>query len=146
MSSFDLLVWLLRLSFLGLLYLFLALLARGLLRDLRRATSRAAQAPGAVVVMATAGARPALGARIKLDTISTIGRDADNTVVVDDPFASARHAQLTYRGRVWYVEDLGSTNGTMLNGRPVVAAQPLGYGDEVAIGQTRVRLERTAGS
>jgi len=49
---------------------------------------------------------------------------------------------LTYRGRSWYVEDLGSTNGTFVNGRAVAAVSPLGFGDEVAIGQVRLRLER----
>ena len=146
MSAFDLLVWLLRLSFLGLLYLFLALLARGLWRDLRRTSARTDQVPGALLVMAVGGVVPMPGTTIALETISTIGRDADNTVVIDDPFASGRHARLTYRGRVWYVEDLESTNGTSLNGRPVAGAQPLGYGDEVAVGQTRLRLERAAGS
>ena len=47
MSAFEVLVWLLRLAFLGLLYLFLAVLARGLLRDLRGATSRGARPAGA---------------------------------------------------------------------------------------------------
>jgi hypothetical protein len=144
-SAFEVVVWVLRLSFLGLLYLFLGLLARGLLRDLRGVTARTARAPGALVVMATAGSAPRLGATIELATISTIGRDADNTVAVDDPFASARHASLTFRGRVWYLEDLGSTNGTLLNGRPVSRAQPLGFGDEIAVGQTRLRLERSTG-
>ena len=49
---------------------------------------------------------------------------------------------LTYRGRSWYVEDVGSTNGTYLNGRPVGAVSPLGFGDELGIGQVRMRLER----
>lgn len=146
MSAFDILVWLLRLSFLGLLYLFLALLARGLLRDLRGATNRAARAPGSLKVMATGGAAPRLGVTIQLETISSLGRDADNTVVIDDPFASGRHARLTYRGRVWYLEDLGSTNGTLLNGRAVAGAVPIGVGDEIAVGQTRLRLERAPGS
>jgi pSer/pThr/pTyr-binding forkhead associated (FHA) protein len=53
---------------------------------------------------------------------------------------------LTYRGRSWYVEDLGSTNGTFVNGRAVAAVAPLGFGDEVSIGQVRLRLERARSS
>jgi pSer/pThr/pTyr-binding forkhead associated (FHA) protein len=140
-SAFEVLVWLLRLAFLGLLYLFLAVLARGLLRDLRGATSRGARAAGALVVMAAPPGSPTVGTTIVLETISTIGRDAGNVVVIDDPFASTRHARLTFRGRVWYLEDLASTNGTYVNGRPVEGAVPLGFGDEIAIGQTRFRLE-----
>jgi pSer/pThr/pTyr-binding forkhead associated (FHA) protein len=40
------------------------------------------------------------------------------------------------------VEDLGSTNGTFVNGRAVAAVAPLGFGDEIGIGQVRLRLER----
>ena len=62
--------------------------------------------------------------------------------MIEDAFASSEHAALTYRGRSWYVEDLGSTNGTYLNGRPISEVAPLGFGDELGIGQVRLRLER----
>jgi len=144
-SAFEILVWILRLAFLGLLYLFLAVIARGLLRDLRSATARTTRAVGRLVVMAAPSGATPVGAALELEAITTIGRDADNVVVVDDPFASTHHARLTFRGRVWYLEDLGSTNGTRLNGRPVEGAVALGYGDEVAVGQTRFRLEPAPG-
>ena len=66
----------------------------------------------------------------------------NNAIVVDDQFVSAEHAVLTFRGRTWYVEDLGSTNGTFVNGVPVEGVSPLGYGDELQLGQVRLRLER----
>jgi pSer/pThr/pTyr-binding forkhead associated (FHA) protein len=66
----------------------------------------------------------------------------NNAIVVDDQFASAEHAILTFRGRAWYVEDLGSTNGTFVNGSPVEGVMPLGFGDVVQVGQVRLRLER----
>ena len=141
MSAFEVLVWILRLAFLGLLYLFLAVLARGLLRDLRGATPRTTRAAGALVVMAAPAGTPQVGATMALETITTIGRDADNVVVIDDPFASTHHARLTFRGRVWYLEDLGSTNGTRVNGRAVKGAVAVGFGDEIAVGETRFRLE-----
>ena len=66
----------------------------------------------------------------------------NNSIVIDDTFVSADHALLTFRGRAWYVEDRGSTNGTWLNGQRVATYLPLGYGDELQIGQVRMRLER----
>jgi pSer/pThr/pTyr-binding forkhead associated (FHA) protein len=71
-----------------------------------------------------------------------MGRDVNNAIVVDDPFASTEHAILTYRGRAWYLEDLGSTNGSYVNGRPVEGVAALGFGDELQVGQVRFRLER----
>ena len=88
------------------------------------------------------GGDPEAGRSFDLDAITTLGRDVNNAIVVEDPFASGEHAVLTYRGRSWYVEDLGSTNGTFVNGRAVASVAPLGFGDEVSIGQVRMRLER----
>ena len=75
--------------------------------------------------------------------ITTLGRDVNNAIVIEDPFASADHAVLTFRGRSWYVEDLESTNGSFINGQPIDGVAPLSFGDEVQIGQVRFRLERT---
>jgi pSer/pThr/pTyr-binding forkhead associated (FHA) protein len=49
---------------------------------------------------------------------------------------------LTFRGRSWYLEDLGSTNGSYINGHRVDGVAPMGFGDELQIGQVRMRLER----
>ena len=89
---------------------------------------------------------PEAGRSFDLDAITTLGRDVNNAIVIDDPFASTEHAVLTFRGRSWYVEDLESTNGTFVNGRAVAGVSPLGFGDEVSIGQVRLRLERARGS
>jgi pSer/pThr/pTyr-binding forkhead associated (FHA) protein len=97
---------------------------------------------GRLVVLESPGGDPEQGRSFDLDAITTLGRDVNNAIVIEDPFASADHAVLTYRGRAWYVEDLGSTNGTYVNGRAVSSVAPLGFGDEVSIGQVRLRLER----
>jgi pSer/pThr/pTyr-binding forkhead associated (FHA) protein len=141
MDGFTLTIWIVRLLFLGLLYLFLFAVVRVLLRDLRSAARDRTELGRLIVVESPAG-EPTVGAVFGLDAIATIGRDVNNTVVVDDPFASGQHASLTYRGRNWYVEDLGSTNGTFVNGTPVESVAPLGYGDEVQVGEVRFRLER----
>ena len=71
----------------------------------------------------------------------TLGRDATNGVPLDrDTTASRRHAQITDVGGGFRVQDLGSSNGTFLNGAKVTDA-PLQPGDEVTVGGTRFRFE-----
>ena len=142
MDPFLLTVWIVRLLFLGLLYLFLFRIARALVGDLRAAAREPGAELGRLVVLASPSGEPAEGTSLALDAIATIGRDVNNAVVVEDQFVSAEHAILTFRGRAWYVEDLGSTNGTFVNGSPVEGVAPIGFGDVVQIGQVRLRLER----
>jgi hypothetical protein len=142
MDGYVLTIWVVRLLFLFLLYVFLFGVARTLIRDLRQAAREPSTELGRLVVLASPGGEPAQGTSIGLDPITSLGRDVNNAIVVDDQFASAQHAVLTFRGRTWYVEDLKSTNGTFVNGSQVEGVSPLGYGDEVQVGQVRMRLER----
>jgi hypothetical protein len=142
MDPFLLTVWIVRLLFLGLLYLFLFRIARALVGDLRAAAREPGAELGRLIVVTSPAGEPAEGASLALDAIATIGRDVNNAVVVEDQFASAEHAILTFRGRAWYIEDLGSTNGTFVNGSPVEDVVPLGFGDVIQVGQVRLRLER----
>ena len=142
MDPFLVTVWVVRLLFLGLLYLFLFRIARALVGDLRAAAREPGAELGRLVVVASPGGEPVEGSSLPLDAIATIGRDVNNAIVVDDQFVSAEHAILTFRGRAWYAEDLGSTNGTFVNGAPVEGVVPLGFGDVVQVGQVKLRLER----
>jgi pSer/pThr/pTyr-binding forkhead associated (FHA) protein len=68
----------------------------------------------------------------------TVGREG--SLVIDDNFASGQHARFqTVRG-LWYIEDLGSTNGTALNGRRIASAQLLKKRDKIKIGHTVVTV------
>jgi pSer/pThr/pTyr-binding forkhead associated (FHA) protein len=69
-----------------------------------------------------------------VSTEVTVGRQG--TLVVSDEFASGEHARLWVAHGRWYVQDLGSTNGTWLNGRRIHAAQLLKKGDKIWIGHT----------
>ena len=64
---------------------------------------------------------------------------------LSDEAASARHAVLELRYGEWWVEDLGSTNGTVVNGTRIERAERLHFGDELAIGRIALRLEKGAG-
>ena len=73
-----------------------------------------------------------------------VGRDPQSDIWLDADGVSRRHAiiRVDSSNRRVRLEDLRSTNGTFVNGRAVAAVAPLGFGDEIAIGQVRLRLER----
>ena len=76
------------------------------------------------------------------DGETTVGRSTRSSIVLrSDDYASGQHAQLTRHGGLLYVEDLGSTNGTFVNGRKTVGATPMRDGDTVRIGSTTFRYE-----
>src|SRR5690606_19256232 len=77
------------------------------------------------------------GTRISLgETQITIGRAEDSTLVITDDYASARHARLVPRAGQWFIEDLGSTNGTYLDRAKVTGPTPVPIGVPIRIGRT----------
>jgi hypothetical protein len=98
---------------------------------------RGQRGPRSLVV--TAG--PLTGTKITLgEQPILIGRADDSTLVLTDDFASSRHARLTNRGGQWYVEDLGSTNGTYLDQQRVQGPLLVTPGTPIRIGQTAMEL------
>lgn len=71
-----------------------------------------------------------------------IGRSPSCTLVLDDTYASSRHARLYLHDGSWYIEDMNSTNGTFIDGERMVAPQKLAIGLQVRIGQTIMELSR----
>ncbi len=82
----------------------------------------------------------AAGTEVRLEGWIMIGRSPTSDLVLDDPFVSQTHARVVPRGQLYFVEDLGSTNGTFVNGHEVVEAQLL-LDTEVRIGETIFRYE-----
>jgi pSer/pThr/pTyr-binding forkhead associated (FHA) protein len=139
------LLLILQLGFVALLYVVLFRFAGSLLRDLRnaeRAQAASRSGIGTLAVLDSAGDEPPAGSVIPLGPINSIGRNVNNSVYVEDDFVSTNHAMLTFRGRSWYVEDQGSTNGTYVNGHRIDRPVALSFGDELTIGRVRMRLER----
>jgi hypothetical protein len=83
------------------------------------------------------GPRPNLVFELDADSYA-IGREAGNEIVIEDPQVSRRHAQLTRQGDSYIIEDIGSTNGTYVNGKRVTAPVLLSDGDMVGLADTVV--------
>jgi FHA domain-containing protein len=150
----------LKFGFLAVLYLFLMWVVRSAMRDLARYGGTAAAEPVEVPgprprdrgkpdlragvsprlhVVAAMGHQP--GTTFDVGDGATFGRSDEADIRVDDPFASSAHARIFSRGGFVYLEDMGSTNGTYLNGRQVKTAERLKMSDTIRIGDSEYRYE-----
>lgn len=134
-----------RLLFAGGIYLFLFLVLRSTSRNLT-SIARGDRGAGvetgraALVVLDSSGSSVAAGTVFPLTTDSIIGREAGLAVALDDPRVSARHAELSFRHDQWWLRDLGSSNGTMLNGQPVHSVVAVRTGDVLQCAAVRLRF------
>lgn len=145
----------LKFGFLAVLYLFLLWIARSALKDLRRTVAPAPDATGFHQAPALASPPRALeawlvaerggglsaGERFDLIGGLSIGRSAEADVRIDDRYASGLHARIFTRDGRTYIEDMNSTNGTLLNGATLSGEAELIDGDTVQIGDTEFRYE-----
>ena len=146
----------LKFCFLALLYLFLYRVVRIVVGEMRSpvaatpaATPRAASAATAKPPRGRGPTQLRIieptarhGETFTLSDEVTVGRGGGCGIVLDDNFVSQVHARVFRRDGEVYVEDLGSRNGTLLNGRPVAVAQRLRRGDRVQFGKTVAEATR----
>jgi pSer/pThr/pTyr-binding forkhead associated (FHA) protein len=90
-------------------------------------------------VVAALGREP--GERVDVNDGITLGRSPTADLQIDDPFASSAHARIFLRGEFMYIEDMGSTNGTFLNGRQLRKPEQLKVADSIRIGDTEYRYQ-----
>jgi hypothetical protein len=143
----------LKFGFLAVLYLFLLWVTRTALRDLR-ATSGPGFETGfhdQVVeeggsdeawLVVEAGGGLTKGERFDLFGGVSLGRSPDADIRLDDRYASGIHARVFNRGGTYIVEDMNSTNGTLLNSQELHGEAELVEGDAIRIGDTELRMER----
>jgi len=150
----DSLLTILKFCFLAVLYLFFVRVLRAVWAEMRE------PAPVAVPAVAPAPsptAKPAWGSKggsrlrivepastrgqtYDLNDELTLGRAAGCQVTIDDTFVSQLHARLFRRDSQYFVEDLGSTNGTYLNRKKVAAPIAIRKGDRLQVGKTVLEL------
>jgi len=151
----------LKIAFLVLLYLLIWRIVRTVSRDMRTSPAQESfiLSPAAAAGLGLAGGPSAVAAAAKLvveespvleqgeefeldSAPITVGRGGQNDVAIDgDEFASARHARFEPRRDGVWVQDLGSTNGTYVNGVRLAEARKLAPGDVVRVGETDLRFE-----
>lgn len=148
----------LKFGFLAVLYVFLLWIARSALKDLRRTVAPAPDATGFhpvpafseaartedawLVVLRGGGLRE--GERFDLIGGLSIGRSGEADLRIDDRYASGLHARIFSRDRRTYLEDMNSTNGTLLNQANLQGEAELADGDLIQIGDTEFRYETHA--
>jgi hypothetical protein len=129
-----------RLLLVALLYLFLFAAVRAGLALVRTGAPVRGERPLALAV--TAGPPELRGVKVALDRAVRIGREPELELVIADDFVSTRHAQVVPTAGGPVLEDLGSTNGTVVNGASLRAPVSLKAGDEVVIGTVRMKVTR----
>lgn len=88
------------------------------------------------------GSRAMRGLHVDVLGPVVVGRSPSSDIVIDEPYVSATHARFTIQGPALVLEDLGSTNGTMVNGHVIDQPVTLRDGDEVQVGDTVMRVSR----
>jgi pSer/pThr/pTyr-binding forkhead associated (FHA) protein len=149
----------LKVLFLVLLYVFIWRIVRTASRDVRLPQESFVLTPGQAQAAGLIGRSPAIETgrlvvvvspsldaglvRILDSAAVTLGRGAQNDLTLEsDDFASARHAKIEPRRDGVWIEDVGSTNGTYVNGARISKPRPLRAGDVIRVGSTDLRYER----
>lgn len=130
-----------RILLLALLYLFLFAAVRAGMGVIKRGAPSQAERPLMLVVVA--GPPEMTGVRIPLDTLVRVGRDPGLELVIADDFVSTNHARIVPAPGGPRLEDLDSTNGTLLNGQRVDAPVTLSAGDEIELGTIKLKVSRS---
>ncbi len=146
--SLEIQVLVLRLVLIIGLYLFLLAVVAVAWRELRASAGVATPAAAAssteqrrLTVVEAGESALRVGDAFRLHPVTSLGRDMANTIVIPDPSASGEHALISARDGHWWLEDLGSTNGTYLNDTPVEAPAIIARGDIIRVGHVQLKLE-----
>ncbi|NNF08702.1 MAG: FHA domain-containing protein [Acidimicrobiia bacterium] len=131
----------LKLAFVGMLYLFLWQMARSIGTHLGAdvdTSRKPRRRTGQLTIVRSDGQA---GTRVTVSDSVVLGRSPDADVLLEDPYASMFHLRLTMDGDTMSLADLGTTNGTYVNGRRVTGPITLNPGDSVQVGKTIMEVK-----
>lgn len=133
----DVILALLRIIFLGLVYLFVWQVARAIGSHLGISVRRRRKEGSRVLFVRSESQQ---GDEFEVGDVVVMGRSQETDVVLDDPYASDFHLRLVSQESGMMLHDLGSTNGTYVNGRRVSAPTELKHGDSIQVGKTVMEI------
>lgn len=133
----DVILALLRIIFLGLVYLFVWQVARAIGSHLGISVRRKRKEGSRVLFVRSESQQ---GREFEVSDVVVMGRSDETDVVIDDPYASEFHLRLVSQENGMMLHDLGSTNGTYVNGRRVSAPTELKRGDTIQVGKTVMEI------
>ena len=131
-------LWIGRILLIALLYLFLFAVMRtgiGLVKDQRKKEHGWS-------IKVERGPKELVGVKIKINGPVVVGRSPGADIVIGDSFVSGKHARFMLNGKNLIVEDLNSTNGTLLNKERLTQPTMLRKGDEITIGDVVIKVEK----
>lgn len=122
--------------FIAIIYLIIFMALRIMYKDVKNGDKKKILRKSLGLEILAAGENSGLkkGSIIPIHRLVTLGRKEDNTVILNDPYASGHHAKLYLKNTEYYIEDLNSTNGTLLNDEKVEGKVAIEAGDEISIG------------
>ncbi|AWB90777.1 FHA domain-containing protein FhaB/FipA [Aeromicrobium chenweiae] len=153
----ELTLTLIKLGFLAVLWLFVLSAVSVIRSDIFGTKAPATPRPAKQKAPSTKSRKTPRGVPTKLQVVSgpntgqsvplgdkpiLLGRGTDAAIRLDDDYVSTRHARFATNGEQWFVEDLGSTNGTYLGSQRITTPIPIGLGIQVRLGKTIVELQK----
>ncbi|QGG39961.1 FHA domain-containing protein FhaB/FipA [Aeromicrobium yanjiei] len=153
----ELTLTLIKLGFLAVLWLFVLSAVSVIRSDIFGTKAPSTPRPAKQKAPATKPRKTPRGVPTKLQVVSgpntgqsvplgdkpiLLGRGTDAAIRLDDDYVSTRHARFATNGEQWFVEDLGSTNGTYLGSQRITTPIPIGLGIQVRLGKTIVELQK----
>lgn len=132
----ELILTILRLIFLALVYLFIWQVARAISRHLGFGQNSGRSSRRSIKQVAVVRSDTQAGMSFAVNEATVVGRSDQADVIIDDPYASEFHFRLVLSDGSLTVSDLGSTNGTYVNGKRITTPTSLRRGDALQVGKT----------